>query len=372
MQVQLPDWVLSLAKTPNSILAATSKGTIHSLPFDSTKWPSNTENFTPQHKSTIHKILTTQNDPYTAYTASEDSTVKIWDLRQPLTSPTANLTNSRNLPFFSIDVNHNKLAAGSQLKGVDSELVIFDIRKTDHSLRSFIDSHNDDITVTKFHPTQSNLLLSGATDGYVNIYDLNISNEDDAMLQCITFDSVHSANWLSSNRITVLSHIETFGIFTLASEQEINGESATDTSTDNIFGDIRDKWNCEYVVDIFPPGYIVTGKNSTGELHVRSLDPITETIGDILWTAPPDWHNNEVVRDWICAEGVAYSAGEDCKIWATQCPLEDTTNSFFQSYSTSQDLEPDVEIEEQTEKQPPRKKSHKKKKKESKHRFKPY
>lgn len=371
MQVQLPDWVLSLTTTPSTLLAATSKGTIHSLPLDPTKW--SPQSVHPQHKSTIHKILTTANDPHTAYTASEDSTVKIWDLRQPLTSPTATLTNSRNLPFFSLDVKNGKIAAGSQLKGVDSELILFDTRNLQKPLRSFIDSHNDDITVTKFHPTNSNLLLSGATDGYVNVYDLNISNEDDAMLQCITFHSIHSAHWISSNRIAVLSHMETFGIFSLASEQEINGES-TKPPSDTILGDVRSKWDCEYVVDMYPPGYIVTGKNSTGELHVREFNPVSESVGNVIWSAPSQWHSGEVVRDWTTLNNVAYSAGEDCKVWATntESSLTDSSPSFFASHVEEVEPEVDLEVQETENVVVPKVKKHRKKKKEKKHRFKPY
>lgn len=381
--VSLPDWVISLDTNPNSLLAATSKGTIHQLSLDPLKWTPQTA-VEPVHRGTIHKVLTTPSDPFTAYTVSDDSTIKIWDLRKPFTTSSAvhTLTNSRNLPFFSLTVNHGKLAAGSQLKGVDSELVLFDLKKLDTPLRSFIDSHNDDITITKFHPTKRNYLLSGATDGYVNIYNLDVVDEDDAMVQCITFDSVHSADWLSDGRIGVLSHMETFGVFNMSTESDLTGESTeTKNRGDLEYGDVREKWGCEYVVDFYAPGYVVGGKNSIGELSVRRLDPVAEVVGDVLWKGD-GWHDGEVVRDWRCHNGVAYSGGEDGKIWSIKCDLEDSRDCFFgenekekmdkENDNEEQEMEVEFDLKKKDKTNKKDKKLKREKKKEKKHRFKPY
>ena len=74
--------------------------------------------------------------------------------------------------FLSLAYKNNLLAAGTELVGVDAELHIWDIRNTDNVVRSFVDSHHDDITALEFHPTLTNYLMSGSTDGYVNIYNL--------------------------------------------------------------------------------------------------------------------------------------------------------------------------------------------------------
>lgn len=373
--ISLPDWVLSLGTTPSSLIAATSKGTLHQLPLDPLKWSSiSTTTLTPQHKSTIHKLVIDPLDTNTAYTASEDSTVKVWDLRQPLTVPQHTLQNSRSLPFFSIDVNHGKLAAGSQLKGVDSELILFDLRNLTSPLRSFIDSHNDDITITKFNPIKRNILLSGATDGYVNVYDIDVVDEDDAMVQCITFESVHSAHWLTESRISVLSHIETFGVFNMSQESDLIGEStttATTTKADVLFGDVREKWDCEYVVDVYAPGYVVCGKNSVSELTVREFNTSTEVVGDVVWKGD-GWHDGEVVRDWCCRDGVAYSGGEDGKVWASVCDLGDTKSEFVDcKVEVDDDFDEADGIVVEFEKKE-KKRGKKERKKEKKHRFKPY
>jgi WD40 repeat protein len=58
-------------------------------------------------------------------TASEDRTVKLWDRRY---GNVVSELNYQNSPFFSLDVNKNVIAAGT-----NSEIVFWDLRK----LKSF-------------------------------------------------------------------------------------------------------------------------------------------------------------------------------------------------------------------------------------------
>lgn len=401
-KIELQDWVLSLcvSKETGSLFASTSKGSLHQLPLDPTKWTESsiTSNLNA-HKAPIQKILTDPLNNSILYSCSDDSTVKVWDIRAPLSSPQHVLTNSRNLPFFSMDVAHGLISAGSQLKGTDSELVLWDTRKLDGPLRSFIDSHNDDITDTKFHPTKSNILLSGATDGYVNIYDLNILNEDDAQLQCINYASVHSAGFTSESRIYVLSHMETFSMFDLSSEEDINPEAAPQTSKTDVgsqkrgdtdFGDIREAWGCEYVIDLYAPGYVACGYNSKQMVKIFQFDPEKE---DFDASQNKHWvleggHGEEIVRDISIYDNIIYSAGEDSIVRAWNGKeLKDTKHTFFLDNAkpaagpmlASEDLEERMDVEYDAERNKlkaeekrRRHKKHKKDSKNKKHRFKPY
>lgn len=404
-QLELPDWILSLCVSlkTDSLFASTSKGTLHQLPLDATKWSSisttsTSSNMNAAHTGPIHKILTDPFSPTTLYSCSDDSTVKVWDVRTPSLSTSHavhTLTNSRNLPFFSMDINHGLISAGSQLKGVDSELVLWDTRKLDQSLRSFIDSHNDDITETKFHPTRKNVLLSGGTDGYVNIYDLNIIDEDDAQLQCINYASVHSAGFTTNDRIYVLSHMETFAMFDMSSKEDIDPESATDKTFattkrgDQDYGDIREKWDCEYVVDLYAPGYVVCGSNSKNVVKIHKFDAEREDFQDLGknsgWVLEGG-HGEEIVRDFAVCNNQIFTAGEDniVRVWNGE-GLNNTQHTFFSSMLEKEEGEVlvdvdtermDVEYDEGKKKSKEQKeKKHRKHKKDSKskkHRFKPY
>lgn len=393
--IELPDWVLSLcvSEQTQSIFASTSKGSLHQLPIDFSKWSSgSTSANLSAHSGPINHILT---DPSLSssssilYSCSDDSTVKVWDSRIGLSKSQYTLTNSRNLPFFSMDVRHGLISAGSQLKGTDSELVLWDTRKLDQPLRSFIDSHNDDITETKFHPTRKNVLLSGATDGYVNIYDLSIVNEDDAQLQCINFASVHSAGFTSENRVYILSHMETFAIFDLSTEKDLDPDSNISENIvkkgDIEYGDIREKWDCEYVVDLYAPGYIGCGSNSKNIVKIFEIDAEREvfepTKNNKSWILEGG-HGDEIVRDMAVFNNVIYTAGEDnfIRVW-NGGGIRNTERTFFNDQSEDQESVAD-DVQEETmdveydtskkEKKERKYKKHKKDSKNKKHRFKPY
>ena len=102
----------------------------------------------------------------------------------------------------------------------------------------------------QFHPTQPRCLLSGSTDGLVNIYDVSISDEDDALLQVQNHgSSINHAGFLSHSEFFALSHDELFSVYRL------NGQSdAAEEPSPTVFGDLRPKLDCEYVVDVIPSG----------------------------------------------------------------------------------------------------------------------
>ncbi|CCH59418.1 hypothetical protein TBLA_0B05920 [Henningerozyma blattae CBS 6284] len=328
-------------------------------------------------------------------TATNES-VKIYDLKSNDCIKT--ITNEKNSPFLSLDSLHNMMACGTELSGVDAELYIYDIRSWDTPIRSFVDSHHDDITDIKFHPNDSKVLMSGSTDGYTNIYDLTETEEEDSLHQVINYSSIHSCGWLSSRRIFTLSHMETFAIHQLNDKSEVLKEPKPIE-----FGDIRNDWGCNYVIDVYP-GYIATGKTeeSKGQLKISPFNNEKIDLAEDNNIIIPQAHGDEVIRDVFINPNDPsnmYSCGEDgnVKLWK----IDTTTKSLkipehFFDYSLRLNVldeinenDDDIEVDMGTENTEPgvsegkHKKSHKKekkskksKKKSSKHskkaRFKPY
>jgi hypothetical protein len=97
----------------------------------------------------------------------------------------------------------------------------------------------------QYHPTRPDILLSGSTDGLVNIYNTTIADEDDALVQVINHGSVHHAGFLTEKTIYALSHDEVFSIHPATDPDEQTQEP------DPVqFGDLRQPLDCEYIAQL--------------------------------------------------------------------------------------------------------------------------
>lgn len=374
------NWCLKLQPSnKHGLLTGLSNGEIHLLDWTTGKSSQKIK----ASETAINDMKVIDSDFAAGHLVSSASidAVKVFDIRT--NGRIAKIRNETNSPFISLDSRHGLLACGTELQGIDAAVYIYDIRKWDTPLRSLIDSHHDDITCIKFHPSDVNVLLSGSTDGYTNIYDLKQDEEEDALHQVINYASIHSCGWLSPKRVYTLSHMETFAIHELNDKSdELKEPQPLD------FGDIREAWNCDYVVDIYP-GLIATGKTQESSGELRLLPFNDEKINNENCIVIPHAHGDEVVRDiFIPAQhsDMLYSCGEDgsVKIWkSNQGPLNIPEN--FWDYSKKMNvlgeddreatinLEEPLIIQRESVSTRPRKEKHKKSKKHSaKSRFKPY
>ena len=98
----------------------------------------------------------------------------------------------------------------------------------------------------KFHPENPDILLSGSTDGLVNICDTRISDEDEVVIQAFNHGaSIHHAGFLTRTEAYALSHDEKLALYDMAEDQE-NGSAMID------FGDARTLLDCQYVANLSP------------------------------------------------------------------------------------------------------------------------
>lgn len=343
--------MLSLRQFSSSIIASTSGGSLFAFSPDLKLINSNTR----AHESSVNAI--NKIDDYTLASCATDG-VKVWDLRQSLERPAFTFSNPKKANFLSIGSSGHLLAGGTELVGVDAELHVWDLRNNGSIVRSYVDSHHDDITSIHFHPTLP-YVMSGSTDGNVIVHNLNEADEDEALHQVVTFSSVHSCSFVSANRMLVLSHMETLGFFELNStDYEENTEPPA-----NELGDLRLMWpDCEYVVDLYP-GYVAFGANLKQSLSVMPFKQESETFLPERLVRFEGAHSEEVVREVLCVEGMAYTAGEDGLIKAWRLPA-------------SEDEERKEEKRDKREREKEKKKRDKKDKKEKKEkkdkRYKPY
>ncbi|KAJ3339289.1 WD repeat-containing protein 89 [Gonapodya sp. JEL0774] len=170
------------------------------------------------------------------------------------------------LMSHSLNCNGQLLAAGTEKVGEDARIRLWDVRQagvtkyngedegTDKQVFArglvgdFADSHGDDITQVRFHPTHPLKLLTGGTDGIFNIFhiagatnaspnDSDSNSDDDAMdtssptsptgkllydedesiAYTTNADSVHRLAWFGADAsgwyVACLTHVETIGVW---------------------------------------------------------------------------------------------------------------------------------------------------------------
>ena len=136
--------------------------------------------------------------------------------------------------------------------------------------------NNDDVTDLHFHPSRRNHLLSGGVDGLVSIFDTDIGDEDDSLLQVVNHGPIHKAGFLSEEVVFALSHDEQLSIHAVTSDTEevampltgsspdIAHASANDVSPVH-FGDLRRVLHCNYAIDVLQVGdksFVAAGTHS--------------------------------------------------------------------------------------------------------------
>ncbi|XP_043930328.1 WD repeat-containing protein 89 [Protopterus annectens] len=171
------------------------------------------------HSGPVCGIRFAQKNGNILFSASGDGTVKCWDIRSSSLEAVQIFNGYPSNVFTSFDISCNDIVicAGTEKVEEDSFMVFWDSRfcsNTDLSkdpLGVYSESHSDDITQICFHPTKPDVVVSGSTDGLVNIFDISIDNEDDALLAtCNSDSSVSFVNWCGEDyrQICCLTHSE--------------------------------------------------------------------------------------------------------------------------------------------------------------------
>ncbi|CAH2354989.1 uncharacterized WD repeat-containing protein [[Candida] railenensis] len=355
-------WCLKLGLIPNSshFACSSSSGLINIYDMSSSQPITSIK----AHESSINSMKVI--DENTVGSCSTDG-IKVWDLRSSSTgSPAVSFTNGRSSNFLSLNfskLNPAIVAGGTELMGVDAQVHMWDLRNPKDVVRSFLDSHHDDVTDIKFHPTLPNYLMSGSTDGYVNIYDLSQQEEEDALHQVINYASVHSCHFTQEKRISVLSHMETLAFFEL---NNTNYESIEEPAPNDL-GDIRAIWpDCEYVIDLYP-GFVAYGANSKEKILLYPFDSAAEKVDLTKPVWFPKAHGEEIVRDVMTIPGTntILTCGEDGFIRSWELPYNLNSPASFYDGSAKEEME-DVIEEIEGEKKVKKDKKDKKDKKEKK------
>ncbi|KAF4632481.1 hypothetical protein G7Y89_g5643 [Cudoniella acicularis] len=255
-----------------------------------------------------------EGDAVVVCTAGRDGRVCLVDVRTG--SRVAEVRTDQNAPVLSLACSFpNSLAAGTELTNHQASVLIWDTRELSQPIVQYIESHSDDVTELQFHPSRSQILLSGSTDGLVNIYNTTISDEEDALHQTINHGhSIHHANFLSDVDIFALSHDEKFSMYELVT----NSEEGVEEPLPVHFGDMRELLGGEYVANVLrrPDGSAVLGIGT----HSRESFDLVQLKNNLPWAFVPESkvtlpgaHSSEIVRSFCFLDShkTVLTAGED-------------------------------------------------------------
>ena len=142
-------------------------------------------------QDTVRAVSSHATDPNLVLTCGK--TVKIWDLRGPREAVMELRDSSDLCPDLSCLAASRAglVVAGTDQQRLDSFLLFWDLKAGGEQLGGYWSVHSDDITSLQFHSQSQHRLLTGSTDGLVNILDLSKPEEEEALLSSYnSLDSV--------------------------------------------------------------------------------------------------------------------------------------------------------------------------------------
>ncbi|ROT42326.1 WD domain-containing protein [Sodiomyces alkalinus F11] len=256
-------------------------------------------------------------------TAGEDGSVSIWDLREDPLKAQVLRFQAAEAPIVSLacELRSHAIAVGTELYDHAASILLWDVRGSPSQRTRYTEVHSDDVTELRFHPTEApNILLSGSTDGLVNIYDTRIVDEDDVIIQTLNHGSVHHAGFLSATEVYALSHDEKFAVFNLEETYE-KGTPVAD------FGDVRRELECQYASNVTSKvdgsGAIIGVGSQARQMFqlvflTRGSSPNSWMFDKSSSVGLPGGHGEEIVRAFCFYddEQVVFTAGEDGNVKA--------------------------------------------------------
>ncbi|PPQ83653.1 hypothetical protein CVT25_006259 [Psilocybe cyanescens] len=282
----------------------------------------------PGHENGTTSLHTVQNMAGSAkeclISSGKDGSVKVWDERS--NSHSIKMTNlGKRQALLCCDVSPDGLtvAAGTELQGDDASILYWDPRQPATPVRTHSSTHSDDITTlslaaSRDPTTNTNILLSGSTDGLISTSNADEDDEDEAVIQVGNWGcSVSQVGWIPG-----------------ASSGSAGIWAASDMETFSTWQSERRTWVTDYLITAHssntsnPKLGVFTGSN---EGDIALLSNMNTSVPDAPWCLHKLWTHGHVgvVRAlvWDEQNETLVTGGEDGKlnIWPIK-PVDPDSN----------------------------------------------
>ncbi|KAJ7047758.1 WD40-repeat-containing domain protein [Mycena alexandri] len=271
-----------------------------------------------------------------------DGSIQVWDERANSYSiKMTNLGQARALLCCDVSQDGLTVAGGTQLQGEDAHIVYWDPRQPAAPLRTHSSTHSDDVTVLRFSPDASNILLSASTDGLISTSTANEDDEDEAVVHVGAWNtSVSQADWIhspSGARIWASSDMETFSTWS----DELDLLQTQDIRAPSLHNHAQHEWLTDYLISCHSSSTsdfkVFVGSNQG---DVALLTNPNLAVPAAPWSLCSTWTTGHtgIVRSllWDEQNELLLTGGEDGKINAWKIPASSTG----QTTDTAMDLDP--------------------------------
>ena len=143
------------------------------------------------HTAQIQDLVLDASDPALLWSCGSDGYASVWDLRTgkaAMTFSSATVGGDMD-PMLSVSVNaaRSLVAVGCALNTdvTEARIKFWDVRNSGAGLAQFNESHSNDITRVRFHPTVPNHLVSASEDGLVGFYALTDNFDEEESLESV-------------------------------------------------------------------------------------------------------------------------------------------------------------------------------------------
>ena len=305
-------FVYKIAQLENGLAIATQDRCVRIL--DLAKWTL-AHQVVPAHDSTITDIQQVPNTVNGSQsgnifvTSSNDGSCKVWDARSTTPVVTVKVSNdSYDAPVFSASVSRNGTCAVS----CDTNISLFQFGEWKKYFE-YSESHFQTISCLQFSPWagQENILISGAEDGLVNIYNVaDLVNEDNGQCPMLTLNpenAVRSCFLSPNNRMYVFTGTETLSVWDCSTGGRMMPDNDSIRTHPLLVANPED-FSFAYLVGMDDRCSRLLAANATGDMV--ELDSSDFSVSKLF---PKNGSHSAVVRSAVYIRGSdrVVSAGED-------------------------------------------------------------